>query len=210
MSKEIIKAYPEKIEVSDEEVGRNLLHLIRGKTHHQLIQRGLDMLVWIKRMLPPNMLTMKNCNEQYDHQVFIETHVDFKEQGEIWLKEGSNNYMLTSALIETVIHINASITGGNDSTSGRPILLYDHDFGPFFITYLIPCCFFSPISLGLFLYIHAAPFNEHGLFFRLPFCFCCNCFIQSYMLVTAWIFPIGLRILNIGLASLRVLFFAEL
>ncbi|KAI3973345.1 hypothetical protein MKX01_020720 [Papaver californicum] len=82
--------------------------------------------VWfqrVKRMLPPNMLTMKNCNDQYA----------YKEQGEKWLKEGSNNCMLISALIATVMFASAfTVSGGNDSTSGRPVLLKNQDFGPFF------------------------------------------------------------------------------
>ncbi|KAI3871661.1 hypothetical protein MKW92_037653 [Papaver armeniacum] len=182
--------------------------------------------VWfqrVKRMLPPAMLTVKNCNEKYAHQVFTETHIDLREQGEIWLKEGSNNCMLISALIATVMFACAfTVPGGNDSTSGRPLLLKNQDFGPFF-HYVSYSLFFSLISLGLFLSIHAAPFNEHDFFFRLPLrsvfaitalfnsvTFIACAYFQTYMLVTAWTFPVGFLILDIGLASLEVLFFVEL
>ncbi|KAI3936497.1 hypothetical protein MKX01_028127 [Papaver californicum] len=182
--------------------------------------------VWfqrVKRMLPPNMLTMKNHNDQCAYQVFTETHIELREQGEKWLKEGSNNCMLISALIATVMFASAfTVPGGNDSTSGRPVLLKNQDFGPFF-HYVSYSLFFSLISLGLFLSIHAAPFNEHDFFYRLPLrsvfavtalfnsvTFVACAYFQTYMLVTGWTFSLGFRVLDIGLASVGVLFFAEL
>ncbi|KAI3911942.1 hypothetical protein MKW98_010886 [Papaver atlanticum] len=129
--------------------------------------------VWFEVcMLPPAMLTVKNCNEQYAHQVFTETHIDLREQGEIWLKEGSNNCMLISALIATVMFAcTFTVPGGNDWTSAEQCsntpLLKNQDFGPFF-HYVSYSLFSSLISLVLFLSIHAAPFNEYDFFFQLP------------------------------------------
>ncbi|KAI3952286.1 hypothetical protein MKW98_022348 [Papaver atlanticum] len=245
MFKEIIKAYPESIEFCDEEAGRNLLHLAAEYRHGRLIEflkssskRNLDMLVvgidregntplhaaaklgkhkpwhnrgaaqwmqwecvWfqrVKRMLPPHMLTLKNRNNQYAYQR--------------WLKEGSNNCMLISALIATVMFASAFTSpGGNDSQSGRPVLLRNQDF----------TLFLQP--LGLFLTIHAAPFNEHDFFFRLPLrivfaitalfnsvTFTVYAFFQTWFLITGWTFPLGLLLFDMGLSTLAVLFFTEL
>ncbi|XP_026439032.1 uncharacterized protein LOC113337596 isoform X2 [Papaver somniferum] len=218
MLKEIIDVYPESIEMTDEEAGRNLLHLAAEYRHASIIEflkssstiskRNLDMLVvgidrdgntplhaaaklgkhkpwhirgaaqwmqwecvWferLKRMLPPNMVKMKNSKNQYAYQVFTETHTDLREQGERWLKEASNNYMLLSALLATMMFASAfAVPGGNNSTSGRPILLKNQDFG-LFIHFVAYGLFFCIISLGLFLTIHAAPFNENDFFLRLP------------------------------------------
>ncbi|KAI3866130.1 hypothetical protein MKX03_008734 [Papaver bracteatum] len=182
--------------------------------------------VWfqrVKRMLPPNMLMLKNSNNQYAYQVFTETHIDLRELGEKWLKEGSNNCMLISALIATVMFACAfTVPGGNDSKSGRPVLLKNQDFGPFF-HYVSYSLFFSLISLGLFLSIHAAPFNEHDFFFRLPLrsvfaitalvnsvTFTVCAYFQTFMLITGWTYPLGLLLFDMGVAGLGVLFFSEL
>ncbi|KAI3889013.1 hypothetical protein MKX03_012446 [Papaver bracteatum] len=183
--------------------------------------------VWfqrIKRMLPQHMLTMKNCNNQYASQVFTETHRDLRQQGERWLKEGAGNCMLVSALIATVMFASAfTVPGGYDTQSGRPVLLKNRGFGPF-LHYVALSLFFSLISLAFSLSIHGAPFNEHDFFLRLPlravfvktalfnsvtFTVCAFC--QTFMLlITGWTYPLGLLIFDIGLASLGVLFFAEI
>ncbi|KAI3838937.1 hypothetical protein MKW92_001826 [Papaver armeniacum] len=182
--------------------------------------------VWFQRvkcMLPPNMLKLKNSNNQYAYDVFTETHIDLREQGEKWLKQGANNCMLISALIATLMFACAfTVPGGNDSTSGRPILLKNQDFRPFF-HYVSYSLFFSLISLGLFLSIHAAPFNEHDFFFRLPLrtvfaktalvnsvSFTVCAYFQMFMLITGWTYPLGLLVFDIGVAGLGVLFLSEL
>ncbi|KAI3973343.1 hypothetical protein MKX01_020718 [Papaver californicum] len=273
MFKEIIEAYPESIELCDEEAGRNLLHLAAEYRHESIIEflkssstnskRNLDILVagidrdgntplhaaaklgkrkpwhirgaaqwmqwecvWfkrVKRMLPSHMLKMKNCNDQYADQVFTETHAVLRAQGEEWVKAGSNNCMLISALIATVMFASAfTVPGGFDSKSGRPILLENQDFSPFF-HYVGFSLFFSLISLGLFLSIHAAPFNEHDFFFRLPLrivfaitallnsvTFAACAYFQTFMLITGWTYPFGLLLFDSGVAGLGILFFAEL
>ncbi|KAI3879612.1 hypothetical protein MKW92_000107 [Papaver armeniacum] len=273
MFKEIIDVYPESIEVTDEEAGRNLLHLAAEYRHESIIdflkssstnsKRNLDMLVvgidkdgntplhaaaklgthkpwhirgaaqwmqwecvWfqrIKHLLPPHMLIMKNSNNQYAYQVFTETHRDLREQGERWLKEGTNNCIVISALLATVMFASAFTTpGGNDSHSGRPVLLKNQDFEPF-LHYVGLSLFFSLISLGLFFSIYTAPFDEHEFFLRLPLrvvfavtalfnsvIFTVCAFLQTWMLITGWTFPLGLDLFEIGIASLGVVFIAEL
>ncbi|KAI3911943.1 hypothetical protein MKW98_010887 [Papaver atlanticum] len=182
--------------------------------------------VWfqrVKRMLPPHMLTLKNRNNQYAYQVYSETHRDLREQGERWVKEGSSNCMLISTLIATVMFASAfTVPGGNDSHSGRPILLENQDFSPF-LHYVGLSFFFSLISLGLSLSIHAAAFNEHDFFFRLPlrsvfvvtalfnsitFTICAS--FQAYMLITGWTGPLVWLYFDIGVASLALLFSANM
>ncbi|XP_026399185.1 ankyrin repeat-containing protein At5g02620-like isoform X2 [Papaver somniferum] len=273
MLKEIIEMYPESIEVTDEEAGRNLLHLAAEYRHESIInflkssstnsKRNLDMLVvgidkdgnsplhaaaklgthkpwhirgaaqwmqwecvWfqrVKRLLPPHMLIMKNCNNQYAYQVFTETHRDLRVEGERWLKEASNICMFISALIATVMFASAfTLPGGNDSHSGRPVLLKNQDFVPF-LHYVGLSLFFSLISLGMFFSIHTAPFEEHEFFLRLPLrvvfaatafvnsvTFTVCAFFQTWMLISGWTFPLGLLCFDIGLASVGVVFIAEL
>lgn len=132
--------------------------------------------------------------------------------------------MLVSALIATVMFASAfTVPGGYDTQSGRPVLLKNQGFGPF-LHYVALSLFFSLMSLGLSLSIHGDPFNEHDFFFRLPlravfaktalfnsvtFTVCAFC--QTFMLlITGWTYPLGLLIFDIGLASLGVLFFAEI
>ncbi|XP_026460570.1 uncharacterized protein LOC113361587 [Papaver somniferum] len=182
--------------------------------------------VWfqrVKRMLPPHMLTMKNCNNQYAHQVFTETHKHLRKEGEKWFKEGSENYMFISALLATVMFASAfAVPGGNDSTSGRPILLKNQDF-VLFLHYVGYSLFFSIISLGLFLTIHAAPFNEHDFFLRLPlrfvfavtalfqsFTFTTCAFFQAYMLITGWTGSMVWFNIDTGLGLLGLFFSADL
>ncbi|KAI3949923.1 hypothetical protein MKW92_046104 [Papaver armeniacum] len=182
--------------------------------------------VWfqrVRRMLPPHMLTIKNSNNQYAYQVFTETHSNLREQAERWLKEGSNNCMLISALIATVMFASAFTTpGGNDSQSGRPVLLRNQDF-TLFLHYVGLSLFFSLVALGLFLTIHAAPFNEDDFFFRMPLrivfaitalfnsvTFTVYAFFQTWFLITGWTFRLGLLLFDMGLSTLAVLFYAEL
>ncbi|XP_026385092.1 uncharacterized protein LOC113280720 [Papaver somniferum] len=242
--KEIINVYPESIEMTDEEAGRNLLHLAAEYIHASIIEflkssstiskRNLDMLVvgidrdgntplhaaanlgkhkpwhirgaaqwtqwecvWferVKRMLPPNIIKMKNSKNQYAYQVFTETHSDLREQGERWSKEASNNYMLLSALLATMMF--GSISYG---------------------------LFFCIISLGLFLTIQAAPFNEHDFFLRLPlrtafsvtalfntFTFTALSFFQAYMLITGWTGPLVWLNFDMAIGLVGLLFSADL
>ncbi|KAI3880701.1 hypothetical protein MKX03_008112 [Papaver bracteatum] len=179
--------------------------------------------VWfqrVKRMLPPHMLIMKNCNNQYAHQAYTETHKDLRLQGEKWLEEGSNSfYMLISALIATVMFASAfAVPGGYNSTSGRPVLLKNHDFRPF-IYYVGFSLLFSLVSLGLFLSIHAAAFNEEDFFFVLPLrtvlaitalinsvTFTACAYFQAFMLITGWTDPSVFLDFVIGVGGLGVLF----
>ncbi|KAI3878599.1 hypothetical protein MKW98_027904 [Papaver atlanticum] len=182
--------------------------------------------VWfqrVKRPLPPHTLIMKNCNNQYAYQVFTETHRDLREEGERWLKEASNNCMFISALIATVTFASAfTAPGGNDSHSGRPVLLKNQDFVPF-LHYLGLSLFFSLISLGMFFSIHTAPFDEDEFFLRLPLrvvfavtafvnsvTFTVCAFFQTWMLISGWTFPLGLLCFDIGIAYVGVVFIAEL
>ncbi|MCL7032507.1 hypothetical protein MKW94_012987 [Papaver nudicaule] len=203
-------------------IGKHKQWHIRGEA--QWMQWECVWFQRVKRLLPPHMLSKKNYNNQYAYQVFTETHTDLREKGERWLKEGSNNCMLISALIATVMFASAfTAPGGNNSESGRPVLLRNQDFGPF-LHYVGLSLFFSLISLGLFLSIHASPFNEHDFYFRLPLrsvfaitalfnsvTFTVCAFFQTWMLITGWtLFSLGLTLFDIGLGGLGVLFFAEL
>ncbi|KAL8458494.1 hypothetical protein ACS0TY_036135 [Phlomoides rotata] len=113
--------------------GNNVLHLVaKLAPPHKLnlvsgaalqMQRELQWFNEVENFVYPFAREEENDDGKTPKMVFTEEHKRLKEEGEKWMKDTANSYIIVAALIVTVVFAAAiTVPGGNDSNSGYPML----------------------------------------------------------------------------------------
>jgi hypothetical protein len=111
---------------------------------------------------------MKNSDKETPSDIFIKEHQELYKKGEKWMKETANYCMLVATLIATVVFAAAfTVPGGNDQTTGIPVLLKANWFTVFFLSDAIALVF-SSTSILIFLSILTSRYREEDFFKSIP------------------------------------------
>ncbi|KAA8541271.1 hypothetical protein F0562_025234 [Nyssa sinensis] len=131
--KELIATY------RDPEDDNNILHLAAMLAPPNRINvvsgAALQMqreLVWYKaveKIFQPSYRDHKNKNLQVPHDLFMAEHKELMKEGEQWMKATANSCMPVATLIAIVVFTTSfTVPGGNDNTTGAPILVNESFF----------------------------------------------------------------------------------
>jgi hypothetical protein len=111
---------------------------------------------------------MKNDKRLTPTELFKNEHAKLQDEGEKWTKQTANNCILVATLVATVVFAAAfTVPGGNDQTTGKPILLKSNWFTIFFISDAIALVF-SSTSILIFLSILTSRYKEEDIFKSIP------------------------------------------
>ncbi|XP_034690455.1 ankyrin repeat-containing protein ITN1-like [Vitis riparia] len=105
---------------------------------------------YVKKSLRPNVSASSNRIQKTPDQIFTETHKQPLEKSKEWLNSTCNSCSFTAALIATVAFASsATVPGGVDQDTGKPIFQHHLAFRFFVISSLVALCS-SFISLLVF------------------------------------------------------------
>ncbi|KAK9020121.1 hypothetical protein V6N11_054614 [Hibiscus sabdariffa] len=157
--------------------GNNALLLAAkyGEYRHWLIPGSALQMQWelkwykfVKRSISKHLLIHYNHKNQTPKQIFTETHKALVKEGSEWLTKTSKSCSLVAALIATVAFAtSATIPGGVNENSGKPVFGDEPAFAVFSISSLIALCF-SVTALVFFLAILTSRFEEKDFACKLP------------------------------------------
>ncbi|KAL8466125.1 hypothetical protein ACS0TY_035294 [Phlomoides rotata] len=158
--------------------GNNVLHLVaKLAPSHKLnlvsgaalqMQRELQWFKEVENFVHPYAREEENNDGKTPKMVFREEHKRLKEEGEKWMKDTANSYIIVAALIVTVVFAAAiTVPGGNDSNSGYPMLYKKEAFIVFAISD-VGSLFTSITSLLMFLSIMTSRYAEEDFMYALP------------------------------------------
>ncbi|KAK8510932.1 hypothetical protein V6N13_091259 [Hibiscus sabdariffa] len=157
--------------------GNNALHLAAkyGEYRPWLIPGSALQMQWelkwykfVKRSISKHLLIHYNHKNQTPKQIFTQTHKALVKEGSEWLTKTSDSCSLVAALIPTVAFAtSATIPGGVNENSGKPVLGDEPAFAVFSISSLIALCF-SVTALVFFLAILTSRFEEKDFACKLP------------------------------------------
>ena len=110
----------------------------------------LGLLQYVKKSLRPNVSASPNEIQKTPDQTFTETHKELLEKTKEWLNSTCNSCSFIAALIATVAFASsATVPGGVDQDTGKPIFQHHLAFRFFAISALVALCS-SFISLLVF------------------------------------------------------------
>lgn len=122
----------------------------------------------MKHSVPPYYLAHHNKNGDTPRQVFTETHKELVKEGTKWLIKTSESCSVVAALIAGVAFAtSATVPGGLNDQTGRPILTYNLAFDVFSISSLVALCL-SVTALVFFLAIITSRCEERDFKGSLP------------------------------------------
>ncbi|KAL5542577.1 hypothetical protein UlMin_010287 [Ulmus minor] len=157
--------------------GNSALHLAAQCKHHQpwLIPGGALQMQWeikwykfVKNSMPPHFFPLYNTNQETAKEVFIKSHEKLIENGSKWLSKTSESCSLVAVLVATVAFAtSATVPGGLDENTGKPILADKPAFDAFAIASLVALCF-SITALVFFLSILTSRCQEKDFAMDLP------------------------------------------
>ncbi|XVF65194.1 hypothetical protein PTKIN_Ptkin09bG0227600 [Pterospermum kingtungense] len=157
--------------------GNNALHLAAtyGNYKPWLIPGSALQMQWeikwykfVKKSMAKYLLVHYNKKGQTPKQIFTETHKALVKDGSEWLTKTSESCSVIAALIATVAFATAaSIPGGVNQETGKPILQNEPAFGVFAISSLVALCS-SITALVFFLAILTSRFEEKDFASKLP------------------------------------------
>ncbi|KAL8508762.1 hypothetical protein ACS0TY_016109 [Phlomoides rotata] len=158
--------------------GNTVLHLVaKLAPPHKLnlvsgaalqMQRELQWFKEVENFVHPYAREEENDDGKTPKMVFREEHKRLKEEGEKWMKDTSNSYIIVAALIVTVVFAAAiTVPGGNNSNSGYPMLDDKRAFIVFAISD-VGSLFTSITSLLMFLSIMTSRYAEEDFLYALP------------------------------------------
>ncbi|KAA8541269.1 hypothetical protein F0562_025232 [Nyssa sinensis] len=170
--KELIATY------RDPEDDNNMLHLAAKLAPPNQInvvsgaalqmQRQLAWYKAVEKIVQPSYRDMKNRNGQAPHDLFMAEHKELMKEGEKWMKDTANSCMLVAALIATLVFTTSfTVPGGNDNTTGAPILLNESFFTVFSVSEQI-AMLSSSTSILMFLSILTSCYAENDFLQSLP------------------------------------------
>ncbi|GAY63019.1 hypothetical protein CUMW_222240 [Citrus unshiu] len=123
---------------------------------------------FVKKSMPRHFFTRFNDNGKTPKEVFTETHKDLVKEGKEWLTKTSESCSVVAALIATVAFAtSATVPGGVDQESGKPIFENEPVFNIFSISSLVALCF-SVTALVFFLTILTSRYQEKDFVKDLP------------------------------------------
>ena len=112
---------------------------------------------------------MKNSNNLTPWELFTKEHENLRVEGEKWMKDTGNFYIVVATLITSVAFAAAfTVPGGNNQDTGSPILLKSVWLRVFFISDAI-ALLSSSMSILLFLSILSSHVKEIDFLESLPF-----------------------------------------
>lgn len=112
---------------------------------------------------------MGNMNGETPAVIFSKEHKQLLEEGKKWMRETSKSCMIIATLIAVVVFASSfTVPGGNNNSTGRPILLNKR----FYMIYSVSeatvmCC--SSVSALMFLSILTSRYAEIDFLWSLPF-----------------------------------------
>uniref|UniRef100_A0A5B7AIQ9 PGG domain-containing protein n=1 Tax=Davidia involucrata TaxID=16924 RepID=A0A5B7AIQ9_DAVIN len=144
----------------------NQLNVVSGAALQ--MQRQLIWYKAVEKIVPPSYREMKNQNGKTPHNLFIANHKELMKEGEQWMKGTAKSCMLVATLIATVAYTTAfTVPGGNDNSTGAPILLNKRFFTVFSVSEAVSMLS-SSTSILMFLSILTSRYAEHDFLVSLP------------------------------------------
>ncbi|KAJ4723004.1 putative Ankyrin repeat-containing protein [Melia azedarach] len=157
--------------------GNSALHLAAtfGEYRPWLIPGAAFEMQWeikwyefVKKSMPRNFFVRYNNKGKTPKEIFTETHKNLVKEGREWLTKTSESCSVVAALIATVAFAtSATVPGGVDQRSGKPILENEPVFNVFAISSLVALCF-SVTALVFFLSILTSRYQEKDFAMDLP------------------------------------------
>ncbi|KAL4386818.1 hypothetical protein GQ457_09G022820 [Hibiscus cannabinus] len=146
---------------------QNTENIVLG-SFQDLHSNGTSYLQFVKRSISKHLLIHYNHKNQTPKQIFTQTHKALVKEGSEWLTKTSESCSLVAVLIATVAFAtSATIPGGVNEDSGKPVLGDEPAFAVFSISSLIALCF-SVTALVFFLAILTSRFKEKDFACKLP------------------------------------------
>ncbi|KAL8239943.1 hypothetical protein R6Q59_016510 [Mikania micrantha] len=144
----------------------NKLNLISGAALQ--LQQELQWFKEVESFVYPLNVFQKNSRGETPQIVFTNEHKMLAIEGEKWMKETTQSYTITAALITTIVFAAAiTVPGGNKQENGIPMFTNNAAFTVFAVSDAISF-FTSVTSLLMFLSILTARFSEQDFLFKLP------------------------------------------
>ncbi|CAK9318121.1 unnamed protein product [Citrullus colocynthis] len=132
------------------------------------LQRELQWLKEVERLVQPSNRSMKNKDGKTPRMVFSERHKGLVHQGEKWMKITASSCTVVAALIATVAFTAVfTVPGGNNSDQGIPILIQNKSFLAFAATDAL-ALISSSVSVMMFLEILTSRYAEDDFLKALP------------------------------------------
>ncbi|KAH7573044.1 hypothetical protein JRO89_XS03G0057200 [Xanthoceras sorbifolium] len=157
--------------------GNSALHLAAtfGEYRPWLIPGAALQMQWeikwykfVKESMPRHFFVRNNNKGETPKEIFTNTHKDLVKEGREWLTKTSEACSVVAALIATVAYAtSATVPGGVDQKSGKPVLKNAITFNIFAISSLVALCF-SVTALVFFLAILTARYQEDDFSMDLP------------------------------------------
>ncbi|KAL5542606.1 hypothetical protein UlMin_010316 [Ulmus minor] len=157
--------------------GNSALHLAAQCKDHQpwLIPGGALQMQWeikwykfVKSSMPPHFFARYNAKHETARDIFVRTHKDLSKEGSKWLNKTSDSCSLVAALVASVAFTtSATVPGGLDQLTGKPILQDEPAFSAYVISSLVALCF-SITALVFFLSILTSRCQEKDFAMDLP------------------------------------------
>ncbi|XP_073135620.1 uncharacterized protein [Henckelia pumila] len=157
--------------------GNSILHLaaMMGKFQPWRIpgaalqmQGEINWYKYVKHSIPQNYLAHNNFKGDTPRQIFTETHKELLKEGTEWLTKTSESCSVVAALIAAVAFAtSATVPGGLNDQTGRPILTDNIAFDFFSISSLVALCL-SVTALVFFLAIITSRCQERDFKGNLP------------------------------------------
>ncbi|KAJ4722992.1 putative Ankyrin repeat-containing protein [Melia azedarach] len=157
--------------------GNSALHLAAtfGEYRPWLIPGAAFEMQWeikwyefVKKSMPRNFFVRYNNKGKTPKEIFTETHKNLVKEGREWLTKTSESCSVVAALIATVAFAtSATVPGGVNKQSGKPILENEPAFNVFAISSLVALCF-SVTALVFFLSILTSRYQEKDFAMDLP------------------------------------------
>ncbi|EXC16955.1 Ankyrin repeat-containing protein [Morus notabilis] len=123
---------------------------------------------FVKKSMPPQFFPRYNAKHETPKEIFIGTHKELTKEGGKWLVKTSESCSVVAALVATVAFAtSATIPGGVNENTGKPLLLDKAVFGAFSISSLVALCF-SVTALVFFLSILTSRCQEKDFAMDLP------------------------------------------
>ncbi|KAH7573037.1 hypothetical protein JRO89_XS03G0055900 [Xanthoceras sorbifolium] len=157
--------------------GNSALHLAAtfGEYRPWLIPGAALQMQWeikwykfVKESMPRHFFVRNNNKGETPKEIFTNTHKNLVKEGREWLTKTSESCSVVAALIATVAYAtSATVPGGVDQESGKPVLENAITFNIFAISSLVALCF-SVTALVFFLAILTSRYQEDDFSMDLP------------------------------------------
>ncbi|KAL5129010.1 Serine/threonine-protein phosphatase 6 regulatory ankyrin repeat subunit C [Glycine soja] len=158
--------------------GNNMLHLIgtsvptaeldRKSGPALQMQRELQWLKAVKRILHPKFQQAINGDGMKPKELFTKKHEELLKDAEKWAKETATSFTIVGTLIITIVFAAAfTLPGGNDQNTGIPMFLHKRMFTTYMVADAISL-FSSSTAVMTFIGILTSRYAERDFLKSLP------------------------------------------